>query len=98
MTSRTELVAWANDLLQINYTKVEQFGAGGALCQIVDSIYGTRSRPRAAARLICERLSLTAACARRRCPNGACEDERAPRIRVHWELQDPSDVFQGEED
>ncbi|KAJ1303057.1 hypothetical protein OPQ81_011258 [Rhizoctonia solani] len=38
--SRTELLAWLNDLLQINYTKVEQCGAGGAYCQILDSIYG----------------------------------------------------------
>jgi len=38
--SRTELLGWLNDLLQINYTKVEQCGAGGAYCQIIDSIYG----------------------------------------------------------
>ena len=38
--SRTELLAWLNDLLQVNYTKVEQCGAGGAYCQIIDSIYG----------------------------------------------------------
>ncbi|KAI0783494.1 microtubule binding protein [Abortiporus biennis] len=38
--SRTELVAWVNDLLQINYTKIEQCGTGGAYCQIMDSIYG----------------------------------------------------------
>lgn len=38
--SRTELLAWLNDLLQINYTKVEQCGAGGAYVQILDSIYG----------------------------------------------------------
>ncbi|KAF9032809.1 microtubule binding protein [Panaeolus papilionaceus] len=38
--SRTDLLAWLNDLLQINYTKVEQCGAGGAYCQILDSIYG----------------------------------------------------------
>jgi hypothetical protein len=34
-----ELVAWVNDLLQISYTKIEQCGAGGAYCQIIDSIY-----------------------------------------------------------
>jgi hypothetical protein len=39
MTSRMELVAWVNDLLQISYTKIEQCGAGGAYCQIIDSIY-----------------------------------------------------------
>lgn len=41
MTSRTDLLAWLNELLQINYTKVEQCGSGGAYCQIIDSIYGT---------------------------------------------------------
>lgn len=39
--SRTDLLAWLNDLLQINYNKVEQCGSGGAYCQILDSIYGT---------------------------------------------------------
>ena len=38
--SRTELIAWVNDLLQLNYTKVEQCGTGGAYCQIMDSVYG----------------------------------------------------------
>ncbi|KAG2216312.1 hypothetical protein INT45_009694 [Circinella minor] len=38
--SRTELVAWLNDLLQINYRKVEQAGTGAAYCQVMDSIYG----------------------------------------------------------
>ncbi|KAF9446378.1 hypothetical protein P691DRAFT_673769 [Macrolepiota fuliginosa MF-IS2] len=38
--SRTDLLAWVNDLLQINYTKIEQCGSGGAYCQILDSIYG----------------------------------------------------------
>ncbi|KAJ7111459.1 calponin homology domain-containing protein [Mycena epipterygia] len=37
--SRQELLAWLNELLQINYTKVEQCGAGGAYCQVLDSIY-----------------------------------------------------------
>ena len=41
--SRTDLLAWLNDLLQINYTKIEQCGAGGAYCQILDSIYGIYS-------------------------------------------------------
>jgi len=26
--SRTELIAWLNDLLKLNYTKVEQCGTG----------------------------------------------------------------------
>lgn len=38
--SRTDLLQWLNELLQINYTKVEQCGSGGAYCQILDSIYG----------------------------------------------------------
>ncbi|THH19515.1 hypothetical protein EW146_g1680 [Bondarzewia mesenterica] len=38
--SRSELLAWLNDLLQLNYTKVEQCGTGAAYCQIIDSIYG----------------------------------------------------------
>jgi len=37
--SRTDLLAWVNDLLQINYTKIEQCGTGAAYCQILDSIY-----------------------------------------------------------
>lgn len=39
MTSRAELIAWVNDLLQINYTKIEQCGSGAAYAQIIDSIY-----------------------------------------------------------
>ncbi|GAA5836078.1 hypothetical protein JCM11251_007363 [Rhodosporidiobolus azoricus] len=38
--SRTELVHWLNELLQLNYTKVEQCGSGAAYCQIVDTIFG----------------------------------------------------------
>ncbi|PIL34865.1 hypothetical protein GSI_02652 [Ganoderma sinense ZZ0214-1] len=38
--SRTELIGWLNELLQINYTKVEQCGTGAAYCQVIDSIYG----------------------------------------------------------
>ncbi|OBZ81934.1 Microtubule-associated protein RP/EB family member 3 [Choanephora cucurbitarum] len=37
--SRTELLAWLNDLLQLNYTKVEQVGTGAAYCQIMDSVF-----------------------------------------------------------
>lgn len=37
--SRTELLGWINDLLQLNYTKVEQCGTGAVYCQIFDSIY-----------------------------------------------------------
>jgi hypothetical protein len=45
MASRTELLAWVNDLLQISYTKIEQLGAGGAFCQIIDTIYGASKGP-----------------------------------------------------
>jgi RP/EB family microtubule-associated protein len=38
--SRADLLAWVNELLQINYTKIEQCGSGAAYCQILDSIYG----------------------------------------------------------
>ena len=38
--SRADLLIWLNELLQINYTKIEQCGTGGAYCQILDSIYG----------------------------------------------------------
>ncbi|KAG0222173.1 hypothetical protein BGW42_006816 [Actinomortierella wolfii] len=38
--SRQELLAWVNDLLRLNYTKVEQLGTGAAYVQILDSIYG----------------------------------------------------------
>ncbi|KAF9063315.1 microtubule binding protein [Rhodocollybia butyracea] len=40
MTSRADLLAWLNELLQINYTKVEQCGTGAAYCQVIDSVYG----------------------------------------------------------
>ena len=37
--SRSDLLAWVNELLQINYTKIEQCGTGAAYCQILDYIY-----------------------------------------------------------
>ncbi|KAJ1677455.1 microtubule integrity protein mal3 [Spiromyces aspiralis] len=37
--SRQELLAWVNQLLQTNYTKIEHLGTGAAYCQILDSIY-----------------------------------------------------------
>ncbi|KAF5015061.1 hypothetical protein F66182_13739 [Fusarium sp. NRRL 66182] len=37
--SRQELLAWLNNLLQLNITKVEQCGTGAAFCQIFDSIF-----------------------------------------------------------
>ncbi|CAO1626086.1 unnamed protein product [Jaminaea pallidilutea] len=38
--SRSELLAWLNELLALSYTKVEQCGSGYAYAQIIDSIYG----------------------------------------------------------
>ncbi|KAI9496649.1 calponin homology domain-containing protein [Zychaea mexicana] len=38
--SRTELLAWINDLCNLNYTKIEHAGTGAAYCQIMDSIFG----------------------------------------------------------
>ncbi|GMM36489.1 microtubule-binding protein [Saccharomycopsis crataegensis] len=38
--SRSELLHWLNNFLDLNYTKVEQCGTGAAYCQILDSIYG----------------------------------------------------------
>ncbi|KAJ3106598.1 hypothetical protein HDU97_005963 [Phlyctochytrium planicorne] len=38
--SKTELLTWLNDLLQIKYNRVEQCGSGAAYCQVLDSIYG----------------------------------------------------------
>ncbi|KAL1964107.1 hypothetical protein VTN77DRAFT_7525 [Rasamsonia byssochlamydoides] len=37
--SRQELLAWLNNLLQLNITKVEQCGTGAAFCQVFDSIF-----------------------------------------------------------
>ena len=44
--SRTELIAWLNELLQVNYTKVEQCGTGAVYIQIMDSIYGAYNSTR----------------------------------------------------
>ncbi|SCV06018.1 LANO_0H20296g1_1 [Lachancea nothofagi CBS 11611] len=38
--SRSELLGWLNELLRLNYAKIEQCGTGAAYCQIMDSIYG----------------------------------------------------------
>ena len=37
--SRSELLEWANELLQLNLTKVEQAATGSVYCQIIDAIY-----------------------------------------------------------
>ena len=36
---KNELLNWLNDLLQLNYSKVEQCASGAAYCQIMDAIY-----------------------------------------------------------
>lgn len=38
--SRGELLAWVNDLTNLNVPKVESLGTGSALCLIIHSIYG----------------------------------------------------------
>jgi len=38
--SRTDLLNWINDLLQLTVTKIETIGTGAVLCQIMDTIYG----------------------------------------------------------
>ncbi|PFH53269.1 hypothetical protein AMATHDRAFT_55014 [Amanita thiersii Skay4041] len=40
MAGRSDLLSWLNDLLAINYTKIEQCGTGAAYCQVLDSVYG----------------------------------------------------------
>ncbi|CAL9729013.1 protein Bim1p [Monosporozyma unispora] len=37
--SRSELLAWLNDLLQLDFKRVEECGTGAAYCQIMDSIF-----------------------------------------------------------
>lgn len=41
--SRSDLLHWLNDLLQLNLTKIEMVGTGAVLCQVMDSIYGRDS-------------------------------------------------------
>ncbi|EGC29633.1 hypothetical protein DICPUDRAFT_99773 [Dictyostelium purpureum] len=39
---RNEILNWINDLLQLDYKKIEQMGSGAALCQIIDVIHPGR--------------------------------------------------------
>lgn len=74
--SRTDLLAWLNELLQINYTKVEQCGSGGAYCQILDSIYGKQHVAFLDGLVeISDAISYI-----RRRPNDSCQDEREARV------------------
>lgn len=79
--SRTDLIAWINDLLQVNYTKIEQCGTGGAYCQIMDSIYGEVLLSAQLLFLTC-RFSLVC----RRCTHDEGKDEREARVRVYCQL------------
>ena len=36
---KNELLAWLNELLKLNYSKVEQCNTGAAYCQIIDAVY-----------------------------------------------------------
>ena len=36
---RGELISWINELLQLNYTKVEDTANGAAFCQVIDAIH-----------------------------------------------------------
>ena len=36
---RTELLDWANNLLDLQLTKIEQCATGSVYCQIIDAIY-----------------------------------------------------------
>ena len=43
---KNELLSWLNNLLQLNYTKVEQCANGAAYCQIMDACYPVSPRLR----------------------------------------------------
>ena len=44
---KNELLNWLNELLGLNYSKVEQCANGAAYCQIMDAIYPVSSSLRA---------------------------------------------------
>ncbi|PKU31950.1 hypothetical protein llap_17746 [Limosa lapponica baueri] len=37
--SRHDIIAWVNDILALNYTKVEQLCSGAAYCQFMDMLF-----------------------------------------------------------
>ena len=40
--SRFELLAWVNDCLQSNLTKIEEMSTGAAYCQLTDFLFPNR--------------------------------------------------------
>lgn len=39
--SRAELLIWLNEVTKLGIGKIEDCGKGAALCQVMDSLYGT---------------------------------------------------------
>ena len=37
--SRHDIIAWVNDIVSLNYTKVEQLCSGAAYCQFMDMLF-----------------------------------------------------------
>lgn len=95
--SRSELLAWANELLQINYTKIEQCGTGAAYCQILDSIYRTFPS-NSSYRLGPWALALMYLWGRSGYTNDARQNECKTRIRIHREFQSDAECVQGKAD
>lgn len=93
--SRTDLLAWLNDLLQINYTKVEQCGSGGAYCQVLDSVYGAQSSLPACD---CELTFHMLLVFLRRCTDESSQNECEARIRIYCKFQSDAKYFQVQED
>ena len=91
--SRSELLAWLNELLQINYTRVEQCGTGAAYCQILDSVY--RVSPTISHTFV-QDLLLTDMCILSGCANDARQNERKARIRIYSKFQSHAKCVQSE--
>lgn len=91
--SRTELLAWLNELLALNYTKVEQCGTGGAYCQILDSIYGACASYYA----VYIRVPYLDQSINRRYRDEQGQDERQTRVRIYRQLQSTTKCVQSQE-
>jgi hypothetical protein len=96
--SRSELLAWANELLQINYTKIEQCGTGAAYCQILDSIYRTFPSNSSLFPPWSLALALMYLWGRSGYTNDARQNERKTRIRIYREFQSDAKCVQGQAD